>query len=72
VPPSPYGMSATHPAETLVTATLTERQGKAKVTLRQSVPDSVEEREGMQQGGTEMLARLADDLPTFRPGRLSS
>jgi uncharacterized protein YndB with AHSA1/START domain len=62
VPPSHYGMSASHPAESLVTVTFTEHQGKTTVTVRQTVPDSVEEREGMEQGWTEMLVRLADDL----------
>ena len=42
--------------------TFTEHQGKTTVTLRQTVPDAVEEREGMAQGWTEMLQRLAVDL----------
>lgn len=62
VSPSHYGMSASHPAESLVTLMFTEHQGKTTVTLRQTVPDSAEEREGMQQGWTEMLGRLADEL----------
>jgi len=69
VPPSHYGMSASHPAETLVTVTFTEHGGKTTLTLRQSVPESVEEREGMQQGWTEMLERLADDLAAIPLGR---
>jgi len=67
VPPSHYGMSASHPAESLVTATFTEHQAKTTVTLRQTVPESVKEREGMQQGWTEMLQRLADDLVAAGP-----
>lgn len=66
VPPSHYGMSAIHPAESLVTVTFTEWQGKTALTLRQTVPDSVEEREGMERGWTEMLVRLADDLAALR------
>ena len=62
VPPSHYGMSASHPAESLVTVTFTEHQGKTTVTLRHTVPDAVEERAGMAQGWTEMLQRLAVDL----------
>jgi uncharacterized protein YndB with AHSA1/START domain len=61
VPPSHYGMSASHPAESLVTVTFTEQQGKTTVTVRQTVPDAVEERAGMEQGWTEMLERLADE-----------
>lgn len=62
VPPSHYGMSAGHPAETLVTVTFAEAGEKTEVTLRQSVPGSVEERGGMEQGWREMLALLAEDL----------
>jgi uncharacterized protein YndB with AHSA1/START domain len=62
VPPSHYGMSASHPAETVVTVTFAEHGGKTTLTLTQSVPESVEEREGMLQGWTQMLERLADDL----------
>jgi uncharacterized protein YndB with AHSA1/START domain len=62
VPPAHYGMSPSHPPETLVTVTLTEHEGKTKVTLRHSIPESVEEREGTQQGWTEMFDRLAEEL----------
>jgi Activator of Hsp90 ATPase homolog 1-like protein len=72
VPPSHYGMSETHPAETLVTVTFAEHEGKTKLTPRQSVPESVEEREGTQLGWIEMLDRLGGDLPAVRPGRVSS
>jgi len=68
VPPSRYGMSASHPAESLVTVLITERQGKTKVALRQTVPDSVQEREAMERGWTEMLGRLADDLAALKGG----
>jgi uncharacterized protein YndB with AHSA1/START domain len=63
VPPSHYGMSAGHPAETLVTVTFTERAGKTTVTLRHSLPGTFPEREGIQQGWNQMLDRLADLLP---------
>jgi uncharacterized protein YndB with AHSA1/START domain len=62
VPPSHYGMSASHPAESLVSVMFAVQQGKTAVALRQTVPDSVQEREGMESGWTEMLGRLADDL----------
>jgi uncharacterized protein YndB with AHSA1/START domain len=57
--PSDYGMSASHPLVSLVTVTFSAQQEKTSVTLRQSVPDAVEEREGMAQGWSEMLERLA-------------
>ena len=73
VPPAYYGMSSGHPPETLVTLTFAEYGGKTKLTLWHSIPESVEEREGTQQGWTEMLDRLAEDLalPRTRGGRSS-
>ena len=62
VPPAHYGMSASHPAETLVTVTFEEHEGKTKLTLRHTIPVSVEEREGTEHGWIEMLDRLAEDL----------
>jgi uncharacterized protein YndB with AHSA1/START domain len=61
-------MSSSHPAETLVTVTFAEHEGKTKLTLRPSIPDSVEEREGIQQGWTEMLDRLAEVLAVRKGG----
>ena len=62
VEPAHYGMSPGHPAETLVTVTFVEHEGKTKVTLHHSVPEAVPERSGIQQGWTEMLDRLAEEL----------
>jgi uncharacterized protein YndB with AHSA1/START domain len=62
VPPAHYGMSSGHPPETLVTVTFAERGGKTTLTLLHSIPESVEEREGTQQGWIEMLDRLAQEL----------
>jgi uncharacterized protein YndB with AHSA1/START domain len=62
VPPAHYGMSASHPAETFVTVTFEEHEGKTKLTLRHAIPVSVEEREGTEHGWIEMLDRLAEDL----------
>lgn len=62
VPPSCYGMSESHPAETVVTVTFDEHQGNTTVTLHHSIPESVEEREGTEQGWKEMLERLAENL----------
>jgi len=59
VPPAHYGMSASHPAETLVTVTFAEHEGRTKLTLRHSILESVEERGGTQQGWTEMFDQLA-------------
>ncbi|MGA9121226.1 MAG: SRPBCC domain-containing protein [Bacteroidota bacterium] len=66
VSPAAYGMSSSHPAESLVTVTFTEEAGRTTVTLRHSVPESVEEREGMKQGWSEMLERLAGSLVAVR------
>jgi len=42
--------------------TFAEHDGKTTLTLRHSIVDSVEEREGTQQGWTDMLDRLAELL----------
>ena len=62
VSPAHYGMSPSHPPETLVTVTFAEQEGKTMLTLRHSIPKSVEEWEGTQQGWTEMFDRLAEEL----------
>lgn len=62
VPPTYYGMSAGHPPETLVTVTFTEHEGRTRLTLEHSIPESVEERKGTEQGWNEMLDRLAEAL----------
>ncbi len=60
VPPAHYGMSPGYPAETLVTVTFAEQGGKTLLTLRHSLPGAFPERDGMQQGWTQMLDRLAE------------
>ena len=62
VPPSHYGMSESHPAETVVAVTFTEHAGRTKVTLRHSMSETVVEREGTRQGWNEMFDRLASIL----------
>jgi uncharacterized protein YndB with AHSA1/START domain len=62
VPPAYYGMSASHPAESLVTVTFEAQGGKTRLTLRHAIPMAVEERKGVEQGWGEMLERLAADL----------
>jgi len=56
------GMSPDDPSEALVTVTFTEHEGKTKVTLHHSIPESVPERSGIQQGSTEMWDPLAEEL----------
>jgi uncharacterized protein YndB with AHSA1/START domain len=60
--PAHYGMSPEWPSETLLTVTLAEHEGKTKLTLQQTVLESVAERNGAQQGWTETLDRLAEYL----------
>jgi len=60
VQPAHYGMSPDWPTETLVTVTFAEHAGKTKLTLQQSVLESVAERSGAQQGWTESLDRLGE------------
>jgi len=62
VEPSYYGMSASHPKETLVTVTFAEHEGKTTLTLVHSIPVSVEERGGAEQGWNQMFDRLVDVL----------
>lgn len=62
VPPSHYGMSAEHPAESLVEITFEERDGGTRVTLRHSIPTTTPERGATEQGWNEMLDRLAEEL----------
>ena len=56
------GMDPDMPKETLVRVTFTVVNGKTKVTVHHSVPESVAKRTGAKQGWTEMLERLADYL----------
>ncbi len=62
VEPAHYGMSSGWPTETLVTVTFAEHEGKTKLILQQSLLQSVAERSGAQQGWTEMMVRLAEEL----------
>ena len=66
--PSHYGMSAGHPAETLVTVTFVQRGRGTQLTLRHSIPESVQEREATGQGWSEMLDRLADHVAAGKKG----
>jgi uncharacterized protein YndB with AHSA1/START domain len=62
VPPSHYGMSEGHPAETLVEVTFDDDNGGTLVTLRHSLPAPVAERDATAQGWSEMFDRLAQEL----------
>jgi uncharacterized protein YndB with AHSA1/START domain len=62
VPPTHYGMSADHPAESLVTVTFAEQAGKTKLTLRHAIPEAIKDREDTQKGWTQMFDRLANYL----------
>lgn len=62
VQPVEYGMSADWPAETLITVTFDELDGRTELTLRQSVSESLAESSGARQGWAESLDRLAEYL----------
>jgi uncharacterized protein YndB with AHSA1/START domain len=62
IPPTHYGMSADHPAESLVTVTFAEQAGKTKLTLRHAIPEAIKDREDTQKGWTQMFDRLANYL----------
>ena len=68
VSPTHYGMSTGHPAKTLVTVTFAVQGHQTKVTVQQAVPEAFPERSGMEQGWTEMLDRLADELANAPTG----
>ena len=62
IDPKQYGMSEEHPNEMLVTVTFAEQDGMTKVTLYHSAAPSLPERSGIQQGWSEMLDRLAEEV----------
>ena len=59
VDPVAAGMDPDWPAETVVTVTLVEKQGRTMLTLHQTVSDSLAKRTGAHPGWLEMLDRLA-------------
>ncbi len=62
VEPAHYEMSSDWPTGTLVTVTFAEHKGKTELTLQQSVLQSLAERSRAQQGWTEVMDRLAEEL----------
>jgi uncharacterized protein YndB with AHSA1/START domain len=71
VPPSHYGMSADYPAETIVTVTFAEQEGKTVLTLRHTVPGTFAERKEMTQGWSQMLNHLTEQLVPIAKGNPS-
>jgi uncharacterized protein YndB with AHSA1/START domain len=63
VAPSKYGMNPDWPAESLITVTFAEHDGRTKFTLRHAVGSApAADREGCQVGWSESLDRLAGYL----------
>jgi uncharacterized protein YndB with AHSA1/START domain len=61
VPPSHYGLRSESLAESLVTITLTERDGKTTLTLRHTeMIETKSEAEMVQQGWNDMFDRLVE------------
>ncbi len=62
VEPADVGMDPDWPRETIVTVTFAELEGKTKLTLRQTVNESLAKRTGAHPSWIEMLDRLAENL----------
>jgi uncharacterized protein YndB with AHSA1/START domain len=63
IPPTHYGMSATWPAEALVTVTFAPQEGTTRFTLHHAVGSApAAERDQCRQGWSESLDRLAGYL----------
>jgi uncharacterized protein YndB with AHSA1/START domain len=62
VQPASYGMSPDWPAQSLVTVTFVELDGRTELTLHHGVPEDVAERTGARQGWAESLEKLAEYL----------
>jgi hypothetical protein len=54
------------PRETIVTVTFVELGGKTKLTLHQTVLESIAKRTGAHPSWIEMLDRLAENLANTR------
>ena len=62
VEPAHVGMDPEWPKETVVTVTLTAHGAKTKLTLHQTVHETVAKRTGAHPGWIDMLDRLAETL----------
>ncbi|HEX2836254.1 MAG TPA: SRPBCC domain-containing protein [Thermoanaerobaculia bacterium] len=71
VPPSAYGLSESHPAESEVRITFEQRGEETVVTLRHELSERVKERSDAQQGWMEMFERAADVVLQARIGRIA-
>jgi uncharacterized protein YndB with AHSA1/START domain len=58
------GMDPDWPAETILTVTFDDLGGKTKVTLHQTVSETLAKRTGAHPSWIDMLDRLAEDLTT--------
>lgn len=58
--PVDYGLSASHPVESLVTVTFEEHAGGTRLTVRHAIDPSVPEYQGAEQGWGEMFDRLGE------------
>jgi uncharacterized protein YndB with AHSA1/START domain len=72
VSPAVYGITESHPAEMLVRITFDEYADATIVTLRYELPESVVEREGVQQGWLEMFDRVEAVLLHARAERITA
>ncbi|HEX7828207.1 MAG TPA: SRPBCC domain-containing protein [Thermoanaerobaculia bacterium] len=72
VSPSFYGMTESHPAETLVHISFDARGDATIVTLRHELPESVVERGSTQQGWLEMFERVEAVLLHARAERITT
>jgi uncharacterized protein YndB with AHSA1/START domain len=61
IDPAQFGMND-WPAETIVTVTFADHEGKTKITLHQTILESIAKRTGAERGWIETLDRLAEDL----------
>ncbi len=66
VEPADVGMDPDWPRETSVTVTFAELGGTTKLTLHQTVPESLAKRTGAHPSWIEMLDRLAEELTNAR------
>lgn len=62
IQPTYYGMGADWPAEMQVTVTFAAQDGKTKLTVQQSVPESLAKSAGAIEGWAQSLDRLAAHL----------
>ena len=62
VEPAQVGMDPEWPKETTVTVTFAEHGGKTKLTLHQTVAETIAKRTGAHPSWIEMLERLAEEL----------